>query len=819
MGNDKQGSIHSASEGGVLGKHPDPDPFQFLVGPSTADEFNTARLRLIPIACFRIDDVRFKFDSSFPLPDVKAEMTSFSDLRKNDPNVTGAPLSIFGHADPSFQGNFELGSTTAHSGDDYNKTLSGRRAIAIYAMLIREPSFWNTLFSNHLGGDVWGEDSIRIMLDQTDPPANAAPSPSNSSQSSSDSARNSRVRDIANDSGQRQQLFLKYMNLLCGDLRLDKSTDFLARGAGPDQKGDVQGCGRFNPMLLFSAEDEARFKQAFAKKDDPTLRDERDENNRINRRVMILIFRKGSQVLPTKWPCPTFKEGTAGCKKRFFSNGDVRRSTHTPGADHKFVDSHDTFACRFYQRISDGSPCTQLIPPVPGLLEVILDSNNDFAVDKNEPVATFVRMGIWDHAFDPDNGNLFNTAPENKNFVGSDSVGKEARRFYFRVTDQFARTQSEVTVKWRTELAAGGNDDAPASQDITLSKTADPGVFVSRAVFLVAEDTDKSQATDSGLLAGNPDQGQRSSGQSNHRLRKVTVDDSHTLLDAKLVAEYRSVIGGKPSIATVPLFNRAPEERLRIKVHLVNVKNVAGVHGSGALKPADKTARVNAMRAAYARCGIVLDIDEILLDPPADCINWATRFPTSPEAIGADPSVETSAFLNNNLVPSANQSSIIKLIRARPDFNANDVYLVYVNKIWKNPIPAAPGGPGKLLALGPGGTSFPDSFSAAGSLGRSFAFVGLQVTNFMADAHEMTHITTNLRNSAGGHFHLAVNIDDPPGNIDGRNLMQRHVLIANGNISDSKRLWDENFTNSNISPAVIPPQISAIRASRFVSPL
>jgi hypothetical protein len=369
MPDQKQGSIHSATDGGVIGKHPGPDPSQFLVAPSTSNELNTARLRLIPIACFRIDDVRFKFDSSFVLPDVKIDMDAFSQLRKLDPRVTDAPISIFGHADPSYQGNFEPGSATAQSGDDYNKTLSGRRAIAIYSLLIRDPSYWSTLYTNHLGGDVWGEDAIRIMLDQTDPPTSGGGQSSQSqnstsgasSQNSSESARNSRVRDIANDSGQRQQLFFKYMNVLCGDLKLDKSADFLARGSGSDLKGDVQGCGRFNPMLLFSSEDEALYKQAFADKDESTLRGERDPSNGPNRRVMILIFQKGSQILPAKWPCPTYKEGTAGCKKRFWSDSDTRRSTRNSGEERNFEDTQDTFACRFYQRISSQSPCNTIM--------------------------------------------------------------------------------------------------------------------------------------------------------------------------------------------------------------------------------------------------------------------------------------------------------------------------------------------------------------------------------------------------------------------------------------------------------------------------
>src|ERR1700720_4572401 len=102
MADGKQGAIHGSSEGGVTGNHPTPDSFQFLVGPSTSEEFNTARLRLIPIACFRVDDVRFKSDSSFVLPEIQTEMKAFANLRKNDARLNGAPISIFGHADPSF---------------------------------------------------------------------------------------------------------------------------------------------------------------------------------------------------------------------------------------------------------------------------------------------------------------------------------------------------------------------------------------------------------------------------------------------------------------------------------------------------------------------------------------------------------------------------------------------------------------------------------------------------------------------------------------------------------------------------------------------
>jgi hypothetical protein len=387
MPDDSQDAVHSSSDGGVVGKHPGVEPFRFFVAPATDSEFNTAHLRLIPIACFRVDDMRFQFDSSFVLPEVQSEIAGFADLRESDPCVHGAPISIFGHADPTYQGNFEPRTSTAKAGDDYNKTLSGRRAISIYALLVRDASIWNNLYTNHLGGDVWGETSIHVMLDATDESdsgdgesdsqsqGRSQGSSGASSQTSSASARNARVRDIASDSGQRQQLFLKYMDFLCGDLKLDKGKDFLARGAGSDLKGDVQGCSRFNPSLLFSTREEERYEVAYQQKDTETL-SERNHRNSQNRRVLILVFRKGSQVLPAKWPCPTYREDSAGCKKRFWSDGDNRRSLHDAGGDRNFSDTHDTFACRFFQRISSSSPCHQVLDVAGSHISVLLRSNS-----------------------------------------------------------------------------------------------------------------------------------------------------------------------------------------------------------------------------------------------------------------------------------------------------------------------------------------------------------------------------------------------------------------------------------------------------------
>jgi hypothetical protein len=148
MSDDAGGVIHGASEGGVAGKHPPADPFQILVGPSTSGEFNTARLRLIPVACWRVDDIRFHFGSSFVTPEIETELRHLASLVHDH---SGCPLAIFGHADP-------VGS------DDYNKGLSGRRAAVIYGMLTRDTGLWEHLYSSPFKARCDGPARI-----QTDP--------------------------------------------------------------------------------------------------------------------------------------------------------------------------------------------------------------------------------------------------------------------------------------------------------------------------------------------------------------------------------------------------------------------------------------------------------------------------------------------------------------------------------------------------------------------------------------------------------------------------------------------------------------------------
>lgn len=308
MSDGNQGSVRGSSLGGVSGQHPDSDSIQLYPAPSTSDEFNKARLNLIPVACWRVHDIRFAFDSSFVAPEIATEL---QDLRNLVQDYPGCPLSIFGHADP-------VGS------DDYNKALSGRRATAIYALLLcnSDPSTAVSLWQKISNTENWGDDQQQAMQSTTGLP----------------------------DGTPNASLFQAYMQKLCPqDLALSKQ-DFLAQGSDSGGKGDYQGCSEFNPSFIFSDEMNSEFNQD----QDKT---ERNAANAPNRRVVVLLFRKGSKVTPAKWPCPRATDGTAGCRKRFWSDGEARRSNRLPDQARKYEDTHDTFACRFYDRLLSGSPC------------------------------------------------------------------------------------------------------------------------------------------------------------------------------------------------------------------------------------------------------------------------------------------------------------------------------------------------------------------------------------------------------------------------------------------------------------------------------
>ena len=355
MSQDGGGTLHTLTEKSVSATHPEIQEEPLLVGASTATEFNTLRARLIPRGCFKLEDSHFAFDSSFVLPlDQTFDAGPLKALMDKHP---GAKLSIFGHADPVGQ-------------DTYNKTLSGRRAQVIFGMLIREVTLWEDLYYNHdsNGKDEWGVRPVQFMLTQVGFPTGRTDGvlddPTKKALGDFQTANGLPQKGFDSkkeiDRATFKKLAALYMDAICTDddgkqFKLTKD-DFLARGQGKSGKGDFQGCGEFNPLMIFSKEE----KIFFDKKEN---KPQRNQENQINRRVMVLLFRAGSRVDPEKWPCPSAKEGTAGCEKRFFSDGATRRSNQA--LRREFKDTKDTFACRFYDRISNGSPCDDFVPPIP----------------------------------------------------------------------------------------------------------------------------------------------------------------------------------------------------------------------------------------------------------------------------------------------------------------------------------------------------------------------------------------------------------------------------------------------------------------------
>jgi len=337
--------VGTVTDGGIAADHRVQPDVALLVAPTHARAFNTVRPLLHPNACCRLDDLRFDFDSSFVLPTGAAEFALLAAKRAPEVGTgpaTGLLLSVFGHADPTGE-------------DDYNKTLAGRRASAVYAVLIRDADRWEKLYSNGFGGDVWSLRHVQLMLGAVgnDPGETDGQLGTRTQTALRDFQQSEGIPSSgAADKATRKALFLAYMDTLCRDASGQpfqyRKQDFLSRGTGADGKADLQGCGEFNPVLVFSEKLGKEFKK-------PERKADRDAANVTNRRVLIFMFDPKLEIDATKWPCPTVEEGAAGCRKKFWKDGDERRQPK--GGQREFLKGGGTFACNFYERLAASSPC------------------------------------------------------------------------------------------------------------------------------------------------------------------------------------------------------------------------------------------------------------------------------------------------------------------------------------------------------------------------------------------------------------------------------------------------------------------------------
>jgi outer membrane protein OmpA-like peptidoglycan-associated protein len=340
----------STDDAGIVveGDHTTPAAVRLKVAPTLDGEQNTVRDTLFTTGCFQINAPGFDLDSSFVAPSMRPEMGRLAKRLKAHPDD---PLAVFGHADPSGK-------------DERNKKLAGRRAISVYALLTHNTDLWERLYVTVIpdGGDDWAYRHIQLML-STLTDGNGAPFYAGPIHGQEDAASKEAVKRFQSEHGlaadgiagplTRAELFSQYMDFLCtpdGEtepVRVDRER-FLGKGVDPDGKADYQGCGEFNPQMVFSKEESDEFAAAGDKS-------ERNSENAVNRRVLVLFFAPGTDVDPASWPCPRATEGPAGCKKRFFSDGDKRRN---PQAERRTFDKNlDTFGCRFYHRLVFQSPC------------------------------------------------------------------------------------------------------------------------------------------------------------------------------------------------------------------------------------------------------------------------------------------------------------------------------------------------------------------------------------------------------------------------------------------------------------------------------
>jgi len=256
-----------------------------------------------PEACWKLDDGRFDFDSCFVRPEAKAELAELAALRAAHP---GCPMSLFGHADPT--------------GDEtYNKSLSGRRAEVIYAILLRDPAPWDKFFTAAPAGKTWGLRETQMML--TALGFDTGGTSGSASATSTDAIKSFQqskglTADGSAGANTRKALIPDYMAYLW-PAACTKS-DFLNKGADSGGKGDIQGCSEFNPTMVFSISENTTLQQ-------PAKHGQRNERNSVNRRVLAYLFPAGS-TMPSDWPCPRVSEGVSACKGRFWSDGEKRRN-------------------------------------------------------------------------------------------------------------------------------------------------------------------------------------------------------------------------------------------------------------------------------------------------------------------------------------------------------------------------------------------------------------------------------------------------------------------------------------------------------------
>src|SRR5262249_53268433 len=126
-------------------------------------------------------------------------------------------------------------------------------------------------------------------------------------------------------------------------------------------------------------------------------------------------------------------------------------------------------------------------------------------LDDLELPTGFVRIGLWQDAFDS-NGILL----DNNDNLAENFIKNDRRSFSIRITDYARRgtrptannpgTRAQITASWWTiHTNSSIDDNNNGVPDITLTETSNgSGVFTSRALMLVTDTEDQQVHTDAG---------------------------------------------------------------------------------------------------------------------------------------------------------------------------------------------------------------------------------------------------------------------------------------------------------------------------------
>ena len=287
----------------------------------------------------------------------------------------------------------------------------------------------------------------------------------------------------------------------------------------------------------------------------------------------------------------------------------------------------------------------------------------------------FVRVGLWDDAWNPQTGALYNDGADATNFISRDS-----RCFTLEVTDMEAAERNVPTVQidWWTMRGVGNaavDDDHPNPCSLTLTRDAGTDHYRSKPLMLVTDDADAGQATHDGI------NGVVQRGAAGHRLRRMRVEAADRL-DHAVQARYADAIGNIVD-KRADVFNRIPDERRSIRVAFVNVADAAG---HVLTTPAELIAYEAVLRTAYARAGVVVDLHNSQLAAPAGCNNWANR-----RYLGEDPSVAAALYepVTGHIVPHPTQTALIAQL---PQRDPGTIYVFFVANIYEQFTEDAAGG-------------------------------------------------------------------------------------------------------------------------------